>query len=76
MTEYAKIGIVFVITPAVTVICRVKFPAHIRAGLPGNVNLITGSAFLPTYLATAGRQGGASSRLARGDRHDETLGVK
>jgi hypothetical protein len=25
----------------------VKLPAHIRAGLPGNVDMITGSAFLP-----------------------------
>jgi len=41
----------------------VKLPAH-RAGLPGNVVIITGSAFLPAYLPT-GRQGGASSRLAR-----------
>jgi hypothetical protein len=40
----------------------VKLTAH-RAGLPGNVDLITGSAFLP---APAYRQeGGASSRLAR-----------
>jgi len=43
----------------------VKLPAH-RAGLPGNVDTIKGSAFLPAYLPTAGRQGGASSRLARG----------
>ena len=28
----------------------VKLPAH-RAGLPGNVDLITGSAFLPAYKA-------------------------
>ena len=28
----------------------VKFPAH-RAGLPGNVDMITGSAFLPAYKA-------------------------
>ena len=42
----------------------VKLHAH-RAGLPGNVDMITGSAFLPAYLPTAGRQGGASSRLAR-----------
>jgi hypothetical protein len=40
----------------------VKLLAH-RAGLPGNVHMITGSAFLP---APAYRQeGGASSRLAR-----------
>jgi hypothetical protein len=26
----------------------VKLPAHIRVGLPGNVDMITGSAFLPT----------------------------
>ena len=53
---------------------KVKLPAHIRAGLPGNVDLITGSALtplresvtaLPAYLPTAGRQGEASSRLAR-----------
>jgi hypothetical protein len=43
---------------------QVKLLAH-RAGLPGNVDIITGSAFLPAYLPTAGRQGGASSRLAR-----------
>ena len=51
----------------------VKLPAH-RAGLPGNVDMIIGSALtpvlesvaaLPAYLPTAGRQGGASSRLAR-----------
>jgi len=41
-----------------------KLPAH-RAGLPGDVNTITGSVFLPAYLPTAGRQGGASNRLAR-----------
>ena len=41
-----------------------KLPTH-RAGLPGNVDMITGSAFLPAYLPTAGRQGGASSQLAR-----------
>jgi hypothetical protein len=47
----------------------VKLPAHpvktgqARLGLPGNVDMITGSAFLP---APAYRQeGGASSRLAR-----------
>jgi hypothetical protein len=40
-----------------------KLPAH-SAGLPGNENLIIGSAFLPAHLP-AGRQGGASSRLAR-----------
>jgi undecaprenyl diphosphate synthase len=34
-------------------------------GLPGNVDTITGLAFLPAYLPTAGRQGGTSSRLAR-----------
>jgi len=40
----------------------VKLPAH-RVGLPGDVDTITGSAFLP---APAYRQeGGASSRLAR-----------
>jgi len=39
-----------------------KLPAQ-RAGLPGNVDMITGSAFLP---APAYRQeGGVSSRLAR-----------
>jgi hypothetical protein len=39
-----------------------KLPAH-RAGLLGNVDMITRSAFLP---APAYRQeGGASSRLAR-----------
>ena len=27
-----------------------KLPAH-RAGLPGNVDMITGSAFLPAYKA-------------------------
>jgi hypothetical protein len=43
---------------------RVKPSAH-RAGLPGNVDTITVSAFLPAYLPTAGRQGGASSRPAR-----------
>jgi hypothetical protein len=51
----------------------VKLPAH-RAGLPGNVDMIRGSALtplresvaaLPAYLPTAGRQGGESSRLAR-----------
>jgi len=45
-----------------------------RLGLPGNVDMITGSALtpvlesvtaLPAYLSTAGRQGGASSRLVR-----------
>jgi hypothetical protein len=35
------------------------------AGLPGNVDMITGSASLPAYLPTAGRQGEGSSRLAR-----------
>ena len=41
---------------------RVKPPAH-SAGLPGDVDTIAGSAFLP---APAYRQeGGASSRLAR-----------
>ena len=52
---------------------KLKLTAH-RAGLPGNVDMITGSALtplresvtaLPAYLPTAGRQGGASSRLAR-----------
>ena len=48
-----------------------KLPAHpvktgqARQGLPGNAAMITGSAFLPAYLPTAGRQGGAPSRLAR-----------
>jgi hypothetical protein len=42
----------------------VKLSAH-RTGLPGNVDMITGSAFLPACLPTVGRQGGASSRLAR-----------
>ena len=48
-----------------------KLPAHpiktgqARLGLPGNVDMITGSAFLPAYLPTAGRQDGAYSRLAR-----------
>jgi hypothetical protein len=39
---------------------EVKLPAH-RAGLPGNVDMITGSAFLPVLQ----QEGGASSRLAR-----------
>jgi hypothetical protein len=43
---------------------EVKLLAH-RAGLPGNVVMIARSAFLLAYLPTAGRQGGASSRLAR-----------
>jgi hypothetical protein len=51
----------------------VKLPAQSGA-LPGNVDMIVGSALtplresvtaLPAYLPTAGRQGGASSRLAR-----------
>jgi hypothetical protein len=51
----------------------VKLSAH-SAGHPGNVHMITGSALtpvlesvaaLPAYLPTAGRQGGASSPLAR-----------
>ena len=42
----------------------VKLPAY-GAGLPGNVDMITGSAFLPAYLPTAGRQGGVSSRFVR-----------
>jgi hypothetical protein len=40
----------------------VKLTAH-RAGLPGNVDLITGSAFLPAPAYR--REGGAFSRLAR-----------
>jgi hypothetical protein len=39
-----------------------KFPAH-RAGLPGNVDMITRSAFLPAPAYQ--QEGGASSRLAR-----------
>ena len=42
----------------------VKLSAQ-RARLPGNEVMIIGSAFLPAYLPTAGRQGGVSSRLAR-----------
>ena len=48
-----------------------KLPAHpvktgqARQGPPRNGDMITGSASLPAYLSTAGRQGGASSRLAR-----------
>ena len=55
---------------------EVKLPAHpvktgqARQGLPGNVDMIIGSAFLPAIPLRrdlpAGRQGGASSRLARG----------
>jgi len=41
-----------------------KLPAH-RAGLPGNVDMITGSALLPAIPSRRDRQGGASSRLAR-----------
>jgi hypothetical protein len=59
---------------------KVKFPrpclptGRHRTGLPGDVDTIAGSALtplresvtaLPAYLPTAGRQGGASSRLAR-----------
>jgi hypothetical protein len=40
----------------------VKLPAH-KARLPGNVDMITGSAFLPAYLPTAGRQGGHPADL-------------
>jgi hypothetical protein len=49
----------------------VKLPAH-RAALPGNVDMITGSAFLP---APAYRQeGGASSRPARDlDKNDSFI---
>jgi hypothetical protein len=41
----------------------VKLPAHpvktgqARQGLPGNVEMITGSAFLPAYLPQAGKAG-------------------
>jgi hypothetical protein len=48
---------------------KVKLPAHpvktgqARLGLPGNVNMITGSAFLPAPAYW--QEGGASSRLAR-----------
>jgi hypothetical protein len=46
---------------------HLKLPAH-RAGLPGNVDMIIGSAFLsaPAYR----QEGGASSRLARDDDSD------
>jgi hypothetical protein len=33
---------------------KVKLTAH-RAGLPGNVDMITGSAFLPAYPAKTGQ---------------------
>jgi len=41
-------------TPPPEKVLRVKLPAH-RAGLPGNVDMITGSAFLPA--PAAGRRG-------------------
>jgi len=47
----------------------VKLTAH-RAGLPGNVDMIAGSAFLPA--PAHGQEGGASSRLAREDSADRT----
>jgi hypothetical protein len=47
----------------VAYILGVKLSAHIRAGLPGKENIVTGSAFFP---APAYRQEGRpSSRLAR-----------
>ena len=50
------------------VFAEVKLPAH-RAGLPGNVDMITESAFLPAYLPTGRQARRVSSRLARGN-HD------
>jgi len=48
-----------------------KLPAH-RAGLPGNVDMITGSALTPVLESVSAlpapayrQEGGASSRLAR-----------
>jgi hypothetical protein len=55
----------------------VKLPAHpvktgqARQGLPGNVDMITGSAFLPA--PAYGQEGGASSRLARDIKLDDAL---
>ena len=53
----------------------VKLPAH-RAGLPGNVDRIIGSALTPVLEFVAAlsapdyrQEGGASSRLARESRH-------
>ncbi len=39
-----------------------KLTAH-RAGLPGNVNMITGSALLPAYLPTVAGKAGYPSDL-------------
>ena len=47
-----------------------KLPAH-RAGLPGNENMIKGSAFLPPLQ----QEGGASSRLAREEMEEWSDGV-
>jgi seryl-tRNA synthetase len=52
---------------------QMKLPAH-RAGLPGNVNTIIGSALTPLRESVTAlppspcyrQEGGASSRLARG----------
>jgi len=43
---------------------RRKLTAH-RAELPGNVDMIRGSAFLPAY-----KEGGACSRLAREEKSE------
>ena len=56
-----------------------KLPAH-RAGLPGNVDMITGSALTPLRESVSalpapayGQEGVASSRLARDPREDSPM---
>jgi hypothetical protein len=49
---------------------KVKIPAY-KAGLPGNVDMITGSAFLSAIPLRRDRQGGAFSRLARDTQTDQ-----
>ena len=63
-----------------------KLPAHpvktgqARQGLPGNVDMITGSALTPLRESVTalpapayGQEGGASSRLARDIKLDDVL---
>ena len=59
-------------------IVEVKLPAH-RAGLPGNVDMIRGSALTPlresvTALPALQQEGGASSRLVRESLRGELIG--
>jgi hypothetical protein len=43
-------------------------PSATRAGLPGNVDMITGSAFFPAYLPTAGKAGHSADLPVTGGR--------